>query len=121
CPDGGTCAFLVAALYPDQLAQRLQGRLPEDADVSIFDSQGTLLHSTARADLTEDQRDFSTSDSVRRALNGEVVRVDGEVGFYHEEERFGAVAPVQTSGWAVAVTRPSGPLNASLQERFRSQ
>ena len=117
-PGGELRGHLVAAFYPPRLAERLTGRIPADADVTLIDAQGLVLHSTQRPDLPFEERDLSGSPAAQTALGGETASVDGSVGFFGGESRFGAVVPVPATGWAVAFTRPLGPLEATLRERF---
>lgn len=120
-PDGAIRGYLVAAFYPPRLIERLQGRIPADADLTLVDGTGLVLHSTQQPNLDFEQRDLSRSPRPTMLLAGGAARIDGEAGFFGDERRFGVVVPVPRTGWAVAFTRPLAPLEEALQARFVQQ
>ena len=120
-PDDRVRGYLVAAFYPPALAERISGRIPADADVTLIDSSGLAMHSTQHARLSPAERDLSRSPEVRKALNGAAITLDNATGLFSGETRYGVIVPVPTSGWAVAFTRPMDPLQQLLWERYVRQ
>jgi signal transduction histidine kinase len=117
-PGGSPRAYLVAAYDPAALIDRLPGGVPPDADVTVLDSRGFVLHSTQHPDLPLDRRDATGLPLVRAALGGEVVRLVGPAPVDGGEPRFGALVPVPRTGWVVVLTRPLAPLEAVPRRRF---
>ncbi len=120
-PSGGVRGYLIAAFYPPRLAERLAGRIPVDANVILMDQRGFVLYSAQHASLTPQQRDLSALPAVRSALAGDSVRLDDVSGLLGTENRFGAIVPIRSTGWAVAFSRPTAPLDALLRDRLINQ
>ena len=117
-PDGRVRGYLIAAFYPSALAERISGRIPDDANVTLIDSSGLAMHGTQYPQLSAAQRDLSRRPEVREALNGATVRLEGTAGLFGGETRYGVIVPVPTSGWAVGFTRPMAPLQQLIFERY---
>lgn len=113
--------FMVAAFYAPAVAGRLAAYVPTDADVTLFDQAGQVIFSTQRTDLPPSERDQSDAQPVSAALRGSTVRLQGDAEFFDDPNRFGAVAPLPTTGWAVAFTRPLQPLDDALRRRLLVQ
>lgn len=118
--DGTLRGYVVTAFYPASLAARFRPRIPDDAGVTIVDGRGFTLYSTQYPELT-DQRDLSTRPEIQAALRGETARIESAPDLFGPERRFGVVAPVPGTGWAVAFTRPLAPLEAQLRDQLLLQ
>jgi serine phosphatase RsbU (regulator of sigma subunit)/anti-sigma regulatory factor (Ser/Thr protein kinase) len=114
--DGRPRAYLVAAFYPEKLVTRLQATLPPDARTTLIDRHGIVMHTTYALPLTPERRDVSSFEPVRQALSGRSVRLmGGGLPISTNDPRFGALAPVASTGWVVVFTRPLQPLEARIQ------
>lgn len=111
---GAKRAYLITAFYPARLVARLQTTLPEDAHITLLDRYGIVMHTTYDPALPQEQRDVSSFAPVKEALAGRTVALTSDDLPFTREPRFGAVVPVATTGWAVAFTRPRGPLEARI-------
>ena len=105
-PDGVARGFLIAAFYPQQLAENLPVSLPADARVTILDQNGGLHY---HSDASESATEASGSAGVQAALAGKLVRVVGPAAPIPGDARFGALVPTDRLGWVVGYTRPLGP------------
>ncbi len=120
-PDGSLKGFVVAAFYPRTFMARLSHFVPDDSAITVVDEAGLPLYTTEVDDAgLPDAGPVQTSE-LAAAMAGEVVSLDGSPGFFTEEERFGAIVPVDRTRWAVAFTRPLAPLEASLREELLTQ
>lgn len=113
--DGRAQAYLVAAFYPPDLMLRLRQTLPPDSRITLIDRRGFILFTSVGPDLPLVQRDLSSQPAVRRALAGNVVRLPGAGLPPTTDLRYGALVPIETTGWVVAFTRPQAPLEHELQ------
>ena len=120
-PDGAVRAYLVAAFYPPALVDRLRPGPAPDADVTLVDDRGLVLHSTARPGLPFEQRDVSGSARLAAARAGQVVRLDGETTLFGGAARYGALVPVPRTGWVLVFSRPLAPLEARLRAQLVQQ
>lgn len=118
---GNPRGYLIAAFYPPRLAERLEGRVVADADVVITDHTGFVLFSLRNPGLKAPERDLSKHPLIQTALGGQSVRFDAESGVVNGGDRFGAVVPIPTAGWAVTYSRPVAPLEALLRDRLITQ
>ena len=79
----------------------------------IIDSLGRLVYRHPEIALLWEQRNLSGDPMVRLALAGQEITgtfnsvVDGQA-------RMGAVAPIQSTGWAVRAGRPEAEINAGI-------
>jgi hypothetical protein len=71
-PSGELRGMLVVAFYPERLTSLFPGPFPSDATLTITDSRGWVIYSSAMPDLAWEERDRSGSPLVRGALAGEV-------------------------------------------------
>ena len=102
--------YLICAFYPEKVMQRLQPVLPPAAELVVIDERGRVVYdSTAKQPATA-EIDVSNAFGVKDALAGNAVSVDGVATPVGDEPRFGAIVPVPTVGWALAVTRPAASL-----------
>lgn len=113
-PDGAAKAYLVAAFDPTDLIDALLEDLPEDANFVIIDQNGQLVFSASDPALEETTTFVRDSPLVEAALSGEVQRIDSEPTPFDEGERFGALAPIPTMGWASGYTRSQTLLDDKL-------
>jgi signal transduction histidine kinase len=116
--DGAPRAYLVVALYPERLVERLPSDLPSDAGVIFIDQHGRLMFSTSDTSPLSAHESVRDLPYVERALAGSVEKVIRENTPFEDDERYGAFVPVRSSGWVVGFVRPQGPLESSLQSRF---
>jgi signal transduction histidine kinase len=114
-PDGIPKAYLVAAFDPADLIETLLEGLPEDANFVIVDQSGRLFFSARDPQLENTEIDVGESPLVATALEGELQRIDSEQTPFDEGARFGAMAPIETMGWAVGYTRSQDVLDSKLR------
>ncbi len=115
---GAPRAYLAAAFYPRSVRDRIQVRMPPDADITLLDQQGSVLFSSSREDLARAGTNLRGAPGVQEALAGAVVSIAGSASPFEEESRIGVLAPVPNTGWVLAFTRPQGRLEASLRDRL---
>jgi signal transduction histidine kinase len=114
-PDGQAKAYLVAAFDPTDLIETLLKDLPADANFVIIDQSGRLVFSARDPALTKSQVSIGDSPLVVTALEGSLQRIDSQSTPFDEGPRFGALAPIQTMGWAVGYTRSQDILDSGLR------
>jgi signal transduction histidine kinase len=114
-PDGVPKAYLVAAFDPADLMERLLEGLPDDANLVIVDQNGTLFFSARDPQLENTEASVGDSPLVSTALAGELQRIDSQQTPFDEGARFGAMAPIETMGWAVGYTRSQDVLDSKLR------
>jgi signal transduction histidine kinase len=114
-PGGVTRAYLVAAFDPTDLIETLLEGLPDDANFVIVDQNGRVFFSARDPQLEATEIEVGESPLVETALAGELQRIDSQTTPFDEGARFGAIAPVQTMGWAVGYTRSQDVLDDKLR------
>lgn len=114
-PDGLPKAYLVAAFDPADLIDTLLEGLPDDANFVIVDQDGTLFFSARDPQLENTETSVGDSPLVETALAGELQRIDSQQTPFDTGARFGAMAPIQTMGWAVGYTRSQDVLDNKLR------
>jgi signal transduction histidine kinase len=115
--DGAPYYYLIVAFYPDQLATRLPGGLPDDANISLIDEDGIVMYSSLP--MAEDRPSVSDSPIFQRARQGEKVQLKAETDPLLPDKRYGAYVPVRRNGWVVGFTRPASTIDGPLESRFR--
>jgi C4-dicarboxylate-specific signal transduction histidine kinase len=113
--DGFTKAYLVAAFDPADLIDTLLEGLPEDANFVIVDQNGSLFFSARDPKLEETDTYVGSSPLVETALAGQLQRIDSQQTPFDTGARFGAMAPIQTMGWAIGYTRSQDVLDNKLR------
>ena len=114
-PDGVARAYLVAAFDPTDLIDTLLKDLPQDANFVLIDQSGQLIFSARDPGLKHTDVYISQSPLVETALNGQLQRIDAQSTPFDTGSRFGALAPIQTMGWAVGYTRSQDLLDSGLR------
>jgi signal transduction histidine kinase len=114
-PDGLPKAYLVAAFDPTNLIDTLLEGLPDDANFVIVDQDGTLFFSARDPMLENTETNVGDSPLVETALAGELQRIDSQQTPFDTGARFGAMAPIQTMGWAIGYTRSQDVLDNKLR------
>ena len=115
-PDGKPKAYLVAAFDPTELIESLLEDLPDDANFVLIDQTGHLIFSARDPDLVEAAVAIGESSLVMTALDGRLQRIDSQSTPFDDGARFGALAPIQTMGWAVGYTRSQDILDNELRK-----
>jgi signal transduction histidine kinase len=114
-PDGLPKAYLVAAFDPADLIDTLLEGLPDDANFVIVDQNGILFFSARDPQLENTQAYVGDSPLVETALDGELQRIDSQQTPFDVGARYGAIAPIQTMGWAIGYTRSQDVLDNKLR------
>lgn len=114
-PDGLPKAYLVAAFDPADLIDTLLEGLPDDANFVIVDQYGTLFFSARDPQLEHTETQVGDSPLVEPALAGQTQRIDSQQTPFDTGARFGAMAPIQTMGWAIGYTRSQDVLDNKLR------
>ncbi|HWC30921.1 MAG TPA: ATP-binding protein [Dehalococcoidia bacterium] len=114
-PNGMPKAYLVAAFDPTALIETLLEDLPDDANFVLIDQNGQLIFSARDERLERTEVLIGDSPLVQTALDGRVQRIDSQSTPFDEGARFGALAPIQTMGWAVGYTRSQDILDNGLR------
>ena len=113
--DGVARAYLVAAFDPTELIDTLLKDLPADANFVLIDQSGQLIFSARDPGLEHTDVYISESPLVKTVLNGQLQRIDSQSTPFDSGSRFGALAPIQTMGWAVGYTRSQDILDTGLR------
>ena len=114
-PDGRPKAYLVAAFDPTELIDSLIKDLPADGNFVLIDQTGRLIFSARDPDLAKSEISIADSPLVQTALNGLLQHIDSQSTPFDEGARFGALAPIQTMGWAAGYTRSQDILDNGLR------
>jgi signal transduction histidine kinase len=115
-PDGAARGYLVAAFDPTELLQTLMKDLPSDANFVLIDQTGQLIFSALDPRLETTDVFIADSPLVQTALKGQLQRIDSQSTPFDEGARFGALAPIQTMGWAAGYTRSQAILDNGLRQ-----
>ncbi|HXH22247.1 MAG TPA: ATP-binding protein [Dehalococcoidia bacterium] len=115
---GEPLAYLFIAFYPPQLASRLPRELAPDTNVTLIDNNGVVLISTLRGGPETPTFEISSAPEYQRAAAGETVLVRDKPTPVDDGKRYGAFAPVETTGWVVGLTRPSSAIEGPLNSDF---
>ena len=116
--DGRPRGFFVFAFYPEDLAQRYAFKLPEDATVSVFDTEGKLLFSVPN-NQTIPATELQAWSRFQEAREGESVILTADITPLSQDERYGALVPVGDRGWVLAFTQPQSVIDAPLNVRLQ--
>lgn len=116
--DGSTRGFVILAFYPERVLQTLRVDFPPDAQLALIDEKGRLLYASDRTEPATTEIDLLDQPGVRDALQGKVVPVDGVATPLSSDRRYGALAPIARTGWALAMTRPLAALENELLTRL---
>jgi signal transduction histidine kinase len=114
-PNGFEKAYLVAAFDPADLIDTLLEGLPDDANLVLVDQNGTLFFSARDPELENTETLVGESPLVLTALEGQLQRIDSQQTPFDEGARFGAMAPIDTMGWAIGYTRSQDVLDDKLR------
>ncbi len=118
-PVGGTTrGFVITAFYPERVLQALRVDVPPDAQLALIDERGRLLYASDRTEPATTEIDLIDAPGVRDALQGKVVPIDGVATPLGTDRRYGALAPIARTGWALAMTRPLAALETELLTRL---
>jgi signal transduction histidine kinase len=116
--DGSTRGFVIIAFYPERVLQTLRVDVPPDAQLALIDERGRLLYASDRNEPATTEIDLIDAPGVRDALQGKVVPIDGVATPLGTDRRYGALAPIGRTGWALAMTRPLAALEGELLTRL---
>jgi len=119
-PDGQPRGFMVAAFQPPAVVERLPIAVAPDARVILIDEHARVLFASESTELAN-LDDLSGVASVRQALDGTTVRLDGETTPLATGPQYGALVPVGSTGWAVGYIRPVARLETALRDRLIQQ
>lgn len=114
-PDRLARAYLVAAFDPADLIDALLEGLPGDANFVIVDQNGILFFSAQDPLLEDTETILRDSPLIDTALAGELQRIDSQQTPFDTGARFGAMAPIDTMGWAIGYTRSQDVLDSKLR------
>ena len=117
-PDGSRRGFVVTAFYPERVIQVLRPDYPADARLVLIDERGHVVYDSGRREPAASEIDVSRSPGVAEALRGNVVPIDGVASPFPGDAQFGAIVPIERTGWALAVIRPLAGLEAQLAGRL---
>ncbi len=115
---GTTRGFVITAFYPERVLQALRVDVPPDAQLALIDERGRLLYASDRKEPATTEIDLIDAPGVRDALQGKVVPIDGVATPLGTDRRYGALAPIARTGWALAMTRPLAALEMELLTRL---
>ena len=126
-PQGEVHGFFVVAFYPQQLVRRLPPELPEIATVSLVDDRGALLF---RSDYPPPSEPPPVDPEPPQSIADwpvyqRVVETGAPVALYAEEsplssgKRYGALIPLEHTGWTVGVSVPKDVVDGPLQSRLQ--
>jgi signal transduction histidine kinase len=119
-PDGIPRGFVIAAVQPQVFIDQLPVALAPDARLVLVDERGRVLFASEGMSV-DPLDDLSGSPLLRTALDGSIVRLDGEETPFASGPQYGALVPVGTSGWLVGYTRPVAALESALRDRLLQQ
>ena len=114
-PDRLARDYLVAAFDPADLIDTLLEGLPQDANFVIVDQDGILFFSASDPQLENTETFVGDTPLVETALAGELQRIDSQQTPFDTGARFGAMAPIETMGWAIGYTRSQDVLDNKLR------
>ncbi|OLC57952.1 MAG: hypothetical protein AUH85_02025 [Chloroflexi bacterium 13_1_40CM_4_68_4] len=117
-PGGPTRGFIITAFYPEKVISLLRAQLPPESVLLLIDERGRVLYDSARTQPATAEIDVSSAPGVKDALAGRTVPIDGVATPLGQDARFGALVPVQTTGWVLALTRPAALLQSELYGRL---
>ncbi len=116
--DGSVRGFIITAFFPERVLQTLRVDVPADAQLALIDEVGRLLYASDRTEPAATEIDVIDAPGVREALQGKVVPVDGVATPLGSDRRYGALAPIERTGWVLAMTRPLAALETELLTRL---
>ena len=113
--DGSARGFVIIAFYPERVLQTLRVDVPSDAQLALIDERGRLIYASDRKEPATTEIDLIDAPGVRDALQGKVVPIDGvATPPLSGDNRYGALAPIARTGWALSMTRPVSALEREL-------
>lgn len=119
-PSGEERGVLIISFYTARLDTVFPGSLPDDANLSVFDRQGTLIFSDDEVSPLAEGADQAARASIYQALNGQMATLRS-LHAPDDEERLGVVVPVPDYGWVVSLTRTKRAVEGPLQDFYRRQ
>jgi len=119
--EQGVRGYLIAAFYPPKLAERLAAWVPADADVTIVDGNGLVLHSTKHPVIPFKQRTVQIADLAAAARASGRARLDGVPGVIDGLPTYGAAVPIPETGWTLLYARPVSAVDDAIQRQTMIQ
>ncbi len=117
--DGTLRGLVVARLPIDELSAMLDVRLSGDARAILVDRTGRIVAHTGLPSLAWLERDLSANPAIAEALAGRVAIWDRIPSPWSSGPLVGAVRPVGSFGWALAVVQPLETALAPARSRLR--
>jgi C4-dicarboxylate-specific signal transduction histidine kinase len=114
---GAVRGYLIAAFYPPKLAERLSAWVPSDADLTLIDRNGLVLHSTKHPVIPFKQRTVQINDLATAARESGRARLDGTPGVIDGLPTYGAAVPIPETGWTLIYARPLSAVEAAIQRQ----
>lgn len=114
---GAVRGYLVAAFYPPKLAERLAAWVPADADITLVDGNGLVLHSTKHPVIPFKQRTVQISGLAAAARESGRARLDGTPGVIDGLPTYGAAVPIPETGWTLIYARPVSAVDDAIQRQ----
>jgi signal transduction histidine kinase len=111
---GSARGFVIIAFYPERVLQTLRVDVPSDAQLALIDEGGRLIYASDRKEPATAEIDLKDAPGVRDALQGKVVPIYGVATPLSGDNRYGALAPITRTGWALSMTRPVSALESEL-------
>jgi signal transduction histidine kinase len=115
----GQVFYMIIAFEPSLLVRRLPPNLPAEARISLIDDRGKLIYVSEDPGHPLDEANFAGWQPFQTARQGQTAVIKSQPLPLTEEERHGALAPIERTDWVVGMTVPTSIIDGPADARFR--